>query len=226
MGEVIRFQFRKGSEVRFLSHLDLVRTMERAARRAKLPMAYSEGFTPRPMMSFGFALPVGVISEAEYGDFVFSERMDVEEFITRYNRHLPLGIEVLYAEHLGDGTPALMSEITAASWRLCLAQRSADEIRERWAWLQGVDSFVVRRETKKGSREVDVRPFLFAVPEILPSPTGATVHCLCGLGHEANLRMEELGALLGFAHLEATITRTGQFRKVGDLYRPPVGNRG
>ncbi len=56
----IRFRFSVGGEVRFLSHLDLLRTMERALRRSGLPIAYSEGYSPpRPKMSFGFALPVG-----------------------------------------------------------------------------------------------------------------------------------------------------------------------
>ncbi|HHY14975.1 MAG TPA: DUF2344 domain-containing protein, partial [Firmicutes bacterium] len=68
----IRFRFSVGGEVRFLSHLDLLRTMERALRRSGLPIAYSEGYSPRPKMSFGFALPVGVLSTAEYGDFDFT----------------------------------------------------------------------------------------------------------------------------------------------------------
>lgn len=228
MSNVIRFQFSRGSEVRFLSHLDLVRTMERAIRRAGLPMAYSEGFTPRPIMSYGYALPVGILSEAEYGDFTFAVDLDPEEFVRCYNQHLPKGLEVLWAERLPEKTPTLMGEINAASWRLFLPQTSGgpEQIKARWEWLQGVDSFVVKRDTKKGSREIDIRPFLFDVYEIAPSSIGTVFDCLCGLGNEANLRMEELGDLLGFDHLEATITRTGQFKKVGNHYFPPLGNRG
>lgn len=228
MSNVIRFQFSKGAEVQFLSHLDLVRTMERAIRRAGLPIAYSEGFTPRPIMSYGYALPVGILSGAEYGDFTFAVDLDPGEFVTLYNQHLPKGLEVLRAERRPEKTPTLMGEINAASWGVSLPKvsGSVEQVRARWQWLQDVDSFVVKRKTKKGSRELDVRPFLFAVSEIASTSTDIVFECLCGLGNEANLRMEELGELLGFDHLEATITRTGQFKKVGNRYIPPLGNRG
>ena len=226
MRNVLRFQFSKGPEVRFLSHLDLVRTMERAVRRANLPIAYSGGFSPRPIMSYGFALPVGVLSEAEYGDFEFARQLDPMEFIDRYNQHLPKGFRILQAESLQEGTPALMREINAGSWRLEIPSKSPHEIAGRLRWLEGVDSFVVKRETKKGIREVDVRPFLFSVSQIQTKSTGAVLECLCGLGKEGNLRMEELGELLDFAHVESIITRTGQFKKVGDRYFPPLGKRG
>lgn len=228
MNNVIRFQFKKGPEVRFLSHLDLVRTMERAVRRANLPIAYSEGFTPRPIMSYSYALPVGVLSEAEYGDFTFAVDLEPEYFVEHFNKFLPAGFEVMQAERLPEGIPTLQAAIGAASWKVALPKGSASPqaIKERWENLLALDSFVVKRETKKGIREVDVRSFLFAVYEIAPSNTGTIFDCLCGLGNEANLRMEELGELLGFAHLEAEITRTGQFIKTGDRYFPPLGNRG
>ncbi len=224
MNWTIRFRFRKGPEVQFLSHLDLVRTMERALRRADLPMAYSGGFTARPIMSYGYALPVGVSSEAEYGDFEFTKNLDPLEFMTLYNAHLPEGFEVLDAQCLPVGSPSLMNEINAASWRICLPSTSVSQMDERLQWLQNVDSFIVRRQTKRGIRELDVRSFLFAVTGVMSSSDGTVVDCLCGLGNESNLRMEELGELLGFSHLEATITRMGQFKRVGDQYFPPLGN--
>lgn len=224
----MRFQFTKGPEVQFLSHLDLIRTMERAIRRANLPIAYSEGFTPRPIMSYSYALPVGVLSEAEYGDFTFIEDLEPGQFVEHFNQHLPLGFEVVQAERLQEGTPTLQAAIGAASWRISLPEGSASPqtIKERWEGLLDLDSLVVKRETKKGIREVNVRPFLFAVYGIAPDAKGTVFECLCGLGNEGNLRMEELGELLGFAHLEAKITRTGQFMKIGNSYVPPLVNRG
>lgn len=226
MSRIIRFQFSKGPKVQFLSHLDLVRTMERALRRAKLPIAYSGGFTPRPIMSFSYALPVGVLSIAEYGDFEFAEEVDPEEFVRLYNRHLPQGLEILQGEHRPERTPALMREINAASWELVLPEKNPEQVQKSWMALQGMDSFEIVRETKKGSRTVDIRPFLFELSHVLPGPQGTIVRCFAGLGNEANLRIEELGLLLDFAPLGAVITRTGQYMKLGDLYRPPLGNRG
>ena len=84
---------------------------------------------------------------------------------------------------------------------------------------------MVKRETNKGSREIDVRPLLYAVVGVQTVDTGTVIQCYSGLGNEANLRMNELGELLGFDHLSAVITRTGRL-KVGDHYYSPLGNRG
>lgn len=226
MTSTIRFQFTKGQEVRFLSHLDLVRAMERAIRRAGLPMAYSEGFSPRPIMSYSFALPVGVMSEAEYADFRLVEDWDPAYFMEQFNKHLPPGLRVLHAERLPEGTPALMSEINAALWRIRLPQAEQVAVEKRWQELQAVDSFVVERQTKQGSRSVNLRPLLFGVPRIAREGEAVEVHCLAAVGNQGNLRVEELGLLLGFDSAQALITRNGQFKKVGSAYYPPLGNRG
>ncbi|HHU61793.1 MAG TPA: DUF2344 domain-containing protein [Natronincola sp.] len=226
MGKVIRFQFTKGSEVRFLSHLDLLRTMERALRRAKLPMAYSEGFSPRPVMAFGFALPVGVLSEAEYGDFEFSEIFDPQEFMTIYNKHLPKGLKVVEAERLPEGASSLMKKINTAKYEVLLPNKEAKELESRWQFLRGQDTFFVQRETKRGVRELDILPFLYDVSLQGSRHDGVIIECVCALGNEGNLRIEELGALLNFNPKEVIITRTGQLIKMNNHYGLPMGNRG
>lgn len=226
MSNAIRFQFSKGPEVMFLSHLDVLRAMERALRRAKLPMAFTEGFSPRPIMSFSFALPVGVLSEAEYADFRFAEEMDPADFMERFTYHLPSGFQVIAAEQLAEGSPSLMNEINAALWKVALPHTSRKEIEERLRGLEARDSFVVERQTKKGNRSVDLLPLLFGVSKIEESGNGVDVHCLAGVGNEGNLRVEELGLLLGFSPAEAVITRIGQFKKAGSQYWTPLGNRG
>src|SRR5690242_15350351 len=69
----IRTKFRRSDEVKFISHLDLMKVFERAIRRARLPIAYSQGFNPHPGMVFGLPLSVGVTSDAEYGDFEITD---------------------------------------------------------------------------------------------------------------------------------------------------------
>ncbi len=226
MSKTIRFRFRKGPEVRFLSHLDLLRTMERAIRRAGLPIAYSEGFNPRPKMSFGFALAVGILSEGEYGDYEFVEAMDPVEFQELYNGNLPQGLEVLAARSLPTGTPTLMRLINAGAYDVVIPNKSRGEILQRWEWLQSQDTFMVERETKKGTRQLNIRPFLFDLTSVQEIEQGVAVSCLCALGNEANLRMEELGRLLEFDHLDALITRTGQLIRHGSEYYPPWGIEG
>ena len=226
MSRTIRFQFTKGPEVRFLSHLDLVRAMDRAARRAGLPMAFSAGFSPRPLMSYSYPLAVGVLSEAEYADFQLAEDLTPQEFMERYNNHLPPGFRVLRAERLAEGAPALMNEINAALWQLELPGAAVDEVKRRWQELKGMDSFEVERETKRGTRRVNLLPLIFGLTKIEERDGAVEVHCLAGLGPEGNLRVEEMGLLLGFSPAEAVITRIGQFKKEGSRYQPPLGNRG
>lgn len=223
---ILRFKFTKGPEVQFLSHLDQVRAMERALRRAKLPIAYSEGFTPRPIMSYSFALPVGALSVAEYGDYEFTETLAPGEFQTRFNQHLPPGFRVLVAEQLSPGRFALMREVQAAAWQVVLPGRTVQEVVERWQWLMERPTFLVERENKKGRSQVDVRPFLFEVSECKEEGEGVSFRCLSALGQEANLRLTELAELLGFDLLEATITRMGQYTKAGEHFSSPLGKEG
>ncbi len=222
----IRFQFTKGSEVRFLSHLDVLRAFERAVRRAGLPMAYSEGFSPRPIVSYSFPLPVGALSEAEYADYRLVEDWDPAFFLEHFNRYLPPGFQVVQAERLPEGSPALMSEINAALWKVTLPGVSPEDVEGRWQSLKAQDSFVVERQTKRGNRQVNLRPLLFGLPRIAQLEGAVEVHCLAAVGSEGNLRLEELGLLLGFNPAEAVITRLGQFKKVGSVYQAPLGNRG
>ncbi|MFY9494441.1 MAG: TIGR03936 family radical SAM-associated protein [Limnochordia bacterium] len=222
MGSIIRFRFSVGSEVRFLSHLDLLRTLERALRRTGLPIAHTEGFNPRPKMSFGFALPVGVMSWAEYGDFEFNEKVSPHAFETLYNEHLPQGFRVLAAETLPEGTPALMSVINAARYQISIPGGSAAEVKERVDWLKQVDTFVIERQTKKGVRKVNLRPLLLEVGPISPVGGGVEITTLSSLGKQGNLRIDELGQLLDFPYRDAVITRTAQLIMDGEEFREPM----
>lgn len=226
MTSIIRFQFSKGPEVQFLSHLDLLRAMERALRRAKLPIAFSEGFSPRPIMGFSYPLPVGVLSEAEYGDFKFAEPVEPQEFVERFNGHLPPGFRVLAAERLAPGAQALQSAVNAASWKVVVPQQSVEDLEEVWLRLQAVDSVVVERQTKKGTKRVDLRPLFLGIDEIEESSQGTVVHCYTSLGKQGNLRLDELALLLAVDPTSVTVTRTGQYRRVGSCFQDPLGKRG
>lgn len=223
MDKTIRFRFSVGSEVRFLSHLDLLRTLERALRRTGLPIAYSEGFSPRPKMSFGFALPVGVLSKAEYGDFEFNEGILPGEFLTIYNEHLPQGLRLSKAEILPLGAPALMSAISVAAYDVLIPNADYEEVCERVRRLAEVDTFVIKRQTKRGTRKLDIRPLLFEAGPINAVCEGVRISVLSALGDRGNLRIDELGQLLGFSYRDVLITRTGQYIRDGENLSEPMG---
>lgn len=171
----VRLRLAKGEEARFLSHLELSRAVERAVRRAGLPVALSEGFHPLPKISFASALAVGVTSEGEYVDLILRERMAAEEVRERLNRALPSGLRVLVAREVPLRLPALMAVVGRAEYLVRLlpppAVRSEQAVQDLLALLER-EKIIVERQGKKGARLIDVRPFLQGLRVLSPEGRG------------------------------------------------------
>lgn len=86
--------------MKYISHLDLLRLFQRAARRAEMPLVYSKGFSPRPKISFKRALKLGVESESEEATFQLNSRLDPEDFTDRFQAQLPEGITIKHIEEI------------------------------------------------------------------------------------------------------------------------------
>lgn len=93
----IRVKYRKGEEVKFISHRDLMRAFQRAVQRAGLPIAYSQGFNPHMKISWGKALKVGATSEEEFAELELKSWVKPLELMSRLNQQLPKGLEILEA---------------------------------------------------------------------------------------------------------------------------------
>jgi radical SAM-linked protein len=93
----IRIKYRKGEEVKFISHRDLIRAFTRAIRRAGLPIAYSQGFNPHMKISWGNALKVGAASEGEFAELQFEGWVKPREVIEKLGPQMPKGLEILEA---------------------------------------------------------------------------------------------------------------------------------
>jgi radical SAM-linked protein len=124
----IVFRFTKGEPVRFVSHLDLMRCFERAMRRSEFPVGYSQGFNPRPRLSFASALSVGATSEWELGQVELAEPFDdgcLETLVASLNAQLPAGlrIEEAWSVPLEKRSPYIQP--TAAAYRLGLVGEAA-----------------------------------------------------------------------------------------------------
>jgi len=204
MPDLLRFQFAVGSELRFLSHLDLLRTFERALRRARIPVALTEGFHPKPRLSLAAPLPVGISSRAEFGDVFLRAPVAPAEFIARLNAVLPPGLTVLRAALTSERTAPVMAVVNAAEYRVQLEGNTitADNIQE----LLASEELFVLRSTKKGERTVDVRPLIFSI-----ELRGGELVFRCALGPEGNLRPDELLGLLGLDIRDVLVERTGLF---------------
>jgi Uncharacterized protein conserved in bacteria (DUF2344) len=186
--ERLRLRYAKLGRVRFTSQRDLARIMERAMRRARLPLAHSAGFSPRPLMSFGLALPTGCASRAEYLDMrldaasatqevevVSVEATPREELVSLagdLSAHLPEGIDVTVAAGLHGAEPSLQEAVASCDWELEVLGVSPAVLARRVEQLLGADAVEVARERKGRTTTDDIRPAVRAL-SVLDRPRRA-----------------------------------------------------
>jgi radical SAM-linked protein len=170
----IRLRYAKRGPLRFTSHRDFARAFERALRRADVPIAFSQGFTPHPKISYASAAPTGVASEAEYLEIGLQSRVDPAELRVALDAALSPGLDVLDAVVAHEGT-SLADRIDASHWRLELPEVepavAAAAVR---AFLEA-DEVLVERMTKQGRRSFDARVAVtsFDVTNESAAPSGA-----------------------------------------------------
>ncbi|MGQ4809614.1 hypothetical protein NKDENANG_03037 [Candidatus Entotheonellaceae bacterium PAL068K] len=179
----IRFRFAIQGPLRFLSHLETVRVLTRALRRAQLPVQYSQGFHPQPQLAFATALPVGIESRGEYADLVLYEALEPTGVQDRLNAVLPPHIRLLDARTVPLKAPSLMSEQLAAQYdvevplhSICGAEPSLAE--QRVQALLRRDTIAVQRWHKKGPRKVNMRPGIVSL-EVMPAVGDTVTFSMC-----------------------------------------------
>ncbi len=117
-GFPVRLRYTKRGKIRWISHRDVARAMERAFRVTQLPLAFTEGFSPRPKVSFGLALSTGHESDAEYLDLEFLHEVDCDDLPPVLSAALPDGMAVVAAAPLVERAPALQEAVTAVVWQV------------------------------------------------------------------------------------------------------------
>ncbi len=176
----LRLRFTKLGKVRFASHRDVARLWERAVRRAGLPVAYSGGFSPHPLLSFGLALPTGCESTAEYLDVALEpggplgSPPDTEvgdpavcadlsaQAAGLLDPHLPEGVTVTAATWVPAGAPSLQQQVTSCTWQVAVTT-APGRAEAAVAATLAATSLPVRRERKGQTTIEDVRPALLGL---------------------------------------------------------------
>jgi radical SAM-linked protein len=153
----LRIRYAKRGRLRFASHRDLARALERALRRARVPMAFSAGFTPHPKISYVGAAPTGTASEAEYLEIGLAERRDPAEVRAALDAALPPDIAVLECVEAVEGSGSLADRIEASSWRVELPGTDPEPVAEAVAAFLARDQVLVPKRTKSGLKDVDAR---------------------------------------------------------------------
>jgi radical SAM-linked protein len=151
----VRIRYAKRGPLRFTSHRDFARAFERAIHRAGVPIAYSQGFTPHPKVSYASAAPTGVASEAEYLEIGLRERVDVALLARALDAALSPGLDVLDAVEATGGS--LADRIDAASWAVELPGVDVETARFAVAAFVAAGEVPVERLTKQGRRTFDAR---------------------------------------------------------------------
>lgn len=168
----VRLRYAKRGKLRFASHRDVARAFERALRRAGLPMAYSQGYSPHPKVSWVGAAPTGAASEAEYAEIQLVEHVDPEVVRAALDAALPDGLAVLEGVLAGPG--GLAERIEASAWRLEVQGLGSEQLRQAAHLLLAAPTLLVERVTKDGRRSLDVRAAIVSL-EIEDCPTALPV---------------------------------------------------
>lgn len=162
----VRIRFEKTGIMRYVGHLDLMRFFQKAVKRSMIPIKYSEGYNPHQIMSFASPLGVGLTSNGEYMDIDIKEDFPSKEGIDILNKNMVEGLNILSFKYLPDDALKCMSAVTAASYTVTY-KNSDDEIKyiENLSDLKSkfydeADSINIVKETKKGTRELDLKPLL------------------------------------------------------------------
>ncbi len=151
-------RYAKRSRMRFASHRDVARAVERGVRKAALPIAYSAGFTPHPKISYAGAAPTGTASEAEYLELSLTEARVVADVRDRLDAALPDGIDVIDVTEQPGSLAAL--DLEASQWEVVLPGVGLDEAAAAAEALLAAKSVPVERLTSKGIRRMDARAAL------------------------------------------------------------------
>ena len=152
----VRIRYAKRGPLRFTSHRDFARALERAVRRAGLPIAYSSGFHPHPRISYIAAAPTGVASEAEYAEIALQREMDPADLAKALDAALPPGLDVLDAVTATTGG-SLDDRISVSHWRVELPGVTDTVAAAAIEAFLSAPEVLVERMTKKGRRTIDAR---------------------------------------------------------------------
>jgi radical SAM family uncharacterized protein/radical SAM-linked protein len=190
----VRTVFSKTGDLRFLGHLETIRTIERACRRAGLPIAFSGGYSPKPKITFALSLPTGAEGLREWMDLELSETVSVEEVVDGINRHLPEGLSLLRAWKVPGESGALNGRVLHMEYRALFPepQEGLQDLADRFLERETIPVVRVRKGKEK---EVDLKNYVLS----MKAEDSQTLSFTLALkGEEGSARPSEvLQAMLG-----------------------------
>ena len=218
----LRISISKDEPLRFLGHLDFLRTMERALRRSALPIAYSEGFNPHMKVSYDTALAVGMTADPYYMDVELETPLAADDVRAKLAPQLPAGIRLTAMRTVEDGEAKLMAFSNYETFRIIGPQRGeVDGAAVARAW-EARERILYRKVTPKKVREINVRPLVPTPLTVAADGTYIRVEVGILKTAQTGIKPAEIWAILVREHQlaaredECLIHRTGTYRRAAD----------
>lgn len=205
----LRLKFSRGEQLKFLSHLDLMRLWERAFRRAGMELAYSEGFSPHPRISLAAPLAVGVTSVAELMDVFLSRRITDDIFVQKVSPQLPGGIGIMLILPVNIDAPSLQSRLRFAEYSVDMqTANSGPDIESGLAGLLARESLPWHHARDTGERFYDLRPLISNLWLAGKKGDKCSIGMLLRCDASGSGRPEQVVKALGFSTQPESIQRT------------------
>lgn len=205
----LRVTFSQDGALRYVGHLDMVRTWERALRRAGVPLAYSAGFNPGPRLYFASGLPLGATGRAEIVDVLLTEVMARDGFLAAVGPHLPAGLALIRAEEEPLKTPALQGLLRASVWQVDVqSDETPAALASRIDALLAQETIPAHKRRKGRDAGYDLRPLVLELSYAgQPEPGWHRLAMILRSEPSATGRADAVLAALGLAEAVARIER-------------------
>ena len=191
-----RLRYKKTGRLRFISHLDLLRLVERAMRRADLRIIFTQGFHPHPRLSFGPALPVGFESIDEYLDISLQVGISPVEVRERMNKGLPDGFQILDVAEIINKVKPLTAVINQAEYTFEETSLITEEIYPELQLLWEKENIEIERRSKGGGgKNINIRPFWHQW-KLHEGEKGPSLKITVEVGNKGSIRPDEFLGLL------------------------------
>ncbi|WP_050008054.1 TIGR03936 family radical SAM-associated protein [Butyrivibrio sp. WCE2006] len=197
----LRLKFSKHGPIRFLGHLDVMRYVQKAIRRAEIDIKYSEGYSPHQILSFAQPLSVGATTDGDYMDMTVLSCSSPESVMESLNGAMNEGIEILAIQELPEKSVNAMTSVAAAEYIISFRENkepSFDLLHEFTEFMKQ-NEILATKKTKNGEKQIDIKPLIYKW-EILEDKS---VHVLLSAGSSSNLKASLLiESLFAFANEE------------------------
>jgi len=205
----LRIRFSRSEELKFISHLDIIRLWERALRRAHIALAYSEGFSPHPRISLAAPLSVGITSDVELMDVVLAGQVSPHWFAASVNQQLPAGMRVLEAYMIAPGIPSLQAQVRFARYEVDVeTDKDTEEIEEVVSNLLSKEHLPWYHMRDTGRRNYDLRALIDDVRVVGCDDSRCTIEMMLRCDNSGSGRPEQVTVALGFNEQPISIRRT------------------